>query len=101
MEKTTAKWTRPEENSTREAEIKALQKEDRFGFSPIVIEFLYNRGCRTGEDIEKYVENGPETERNPFDMTDVDKAVAHIKRAVELQKNIVVFGDYDVGATRL
>lgn len=96
VEKIVAKWARPEETKQRESEIKALGQEDRFGFSPAVIEFLYNRGCRSGEDIEKYVENGPGTERNPFDMADVGKAVAHIIRAVNEQKRIVVFGDYDV-----
>lgn len=92
----TAKWQAAGESLERQEGIAHLMKEDTYGFSRPVIEFLYNRGCRTGKDIEGYIENGPETERNPFDMKDMDKAITHILRAVAEQKHIVVFGDYDV-----
>lgn len=92
---TEKKWVLPEETKSRVAVVERLMKETKQGFSRATLEFLYNRGVREENDIFKYTNNGPETEHSPYAMKDVSLAVKHLMKAIEVNKKIIVYGDYD------
>jgi single-stranded-DNA-specific exonuclease len=57
---------------------------------------LAQRGCKTVEDAERFINPALSTLYDPFDMPDMDKAVTRIRRAISAGEKITVFGDYDV-----
>ncbi len=63
------------------------------GIAPLVARILAARGCAVAEMADflaaRAVEGGPP-------MTDLDKAVARLRRALAARERIVVYGDYDV-----
>jgi single-stranded-DNA-specific exonuclease len=63
----------------------------------IIHNILNNRGISESEKINTYL--NPSYKKgfhNPFLMKDMDKAVARLKKAIETQERVIVFGDYDV-----
>jgi single-stranded-DNA-specific exonuclease len=64
--------------------------------SALTLQLLYNRGLRTEEEIEKFL--NPDYEESlydPFLMKDMGKAVYRIKKALVNKEKIVIYGDYD------
>ncbi len=63
------------------------------GIAPLVARILAARGCAVSEMADflaaRAVEGGPP-------MTDLDRAVARLRRALAARERIVVYGDYDV-----
>lgn len=57
---------------------------------------LAQRGCKTVEDAELFINPALSTLRDPFEMPDMDKAAARVRRAISTGEKITVFGDYDV-----
>jgi single-stranded-DNA-specific exonuclease len=57
---------------------------------------LAQRGCKTAADAELFINPALSTLRDPFEMPDMDKAVARVRRALDAGEKITVFGDYDV-----
>ncbi len=57
---------------------------------------LAQRGCKTVEEAERFINPALSTLRDPFEMPDMDKAAARIRRALSGGEKITVFGDYDV-----
>ena len=66
----------------------------RRGISPLVSVFLAARGFAQHEDAAAFL--GPCEIFDPWLLTDMDKAVARIKSAVEKGQRIAIYGDYDV-----
>ena len=64
-------------------------------FSPFMRQILYNRGIRTMEEADAFL-NASQDLADPFLLTDMDKAVDRLLAAVRQQERIVVYGDYDV-----
>lgn len=64
------------------------------GLSPVLLRILVSRGHKTKEAVQSFL-----MERNsltdPFALTDMEKAVARIHRAMEEGERIAVYGDYD------
>lgn len=56
---------------------------------------LVNRGLDTVEDARYFLFGQKSNFHDPFLLKDMDKAVARINKAVEIQEPILVFGDYD------
>ncbi|MFO0780375.1 MAG: single-stranded-DNA-specific exonuclease RecJ [Candidatus Gracilibacteria bacterium] len=63
----------------------------------ITEKLLANRGIGDQGSIQTYLyPNYKKGFHNPFLMKDMDKAVDRIKKAVQRQEKIIIFGDYDV-----
>ncbi len=62
-----------------------------------VQKLLENRNLHDPKDVKSYLEtNYKKGLHNPFLMKDMEKAVARIKKAIEENERIMIFGDYDV-----
>lgn len=72
------------------------------GISKILAQLLINRGLKTPEDADKFLNVNLSHLLNPFDFVDMQKAVSRIKTAIRNRQRVMVFGDYDVdGITSL
>ncbi len=80
-----------------QADIKHLTKE--LEIHPILAELLVQRGIRTPEEANAYFEPSINNLHDPFLMKDMDVAVERLKRAVDTEEKILVYGDYDVDGT--
>ncbi len=72
----------------------------RFEISEVLSNLLSAREISLGE-IENFLEPKIKTSLpDPFELNDMDKAVAHVIAAIHARKKITIFADYDVdGAT--
>jgi single-stranded-DNA-specific exonuclease len=57
---------------------------------------LINRGIRSKEDAQQFLNVSLKDLRSPFSLKDMEKAVSRIYSAVANNDNILIFGDYDV-----
>ena len=65
------------------------------GWSPVTAAVLCSRGYDTPEKARAFL--SPDVPlSSPFDLLDMDKAAARVKKALERREHICVFGDYDV-----
>ena len=65
------------------------------GYGPLVSMVLSARGIRTPQEAKDYL--GCDSKLlDPYLMTDMAKAVARLRTALERREKIAVFGDYDV-----
>lgn len=65
-------------------------------YPPIVSQLLFNRGIKTQEQVDEFVNPDYEQDlHDPFLMTDMAKGVARLVRAIEKKEKILVHGDYD------
>ncbi len=65
-------------------------------FPPLIRSLLYYRDITDEQKAHAYI--NPDYERDlhdPFLMLDMEKAVERIKKAVQNNENIIVYGDYD------
>lgn len=78
----------------------ALAILQRFEISEVLSNLLSAREISLGE-IENFLEPKIKTSLpDPFELNDMEKAVAHVIAAIHAQKKITIFADYDVdGAT--
>lgn len=65
-------------------------------YSPLVCHLFYNRGLITQKQIDEFFNSDYEKDiHNPFLLKGMKKAVKLILKAVEKQKKIIIYGDYD------
>ncbi len=62
---------------------------------PLLAQVLYARGIDTKSKVDAFLKV-PKTLANPFQMTDMNEAVARLQQALEKDERIVIYGDYDV-----
>ncbi len=83
-------------------ESKASNKEksreiaEKYGVPGYTAHLLSTRGFLTEEQIEMMLGMNEPYFRDPFEIKDMDKAVARIEAALESFERIAIFGDYDV-----
>ncbi|MBZ9608454.1 single-stranded-DNA-specific exonuclease RecJ [Clostridium estertheticum] len=65
------------------------------GVSEVIAKILINRGFNNEIDIKKFMRASIEDLYDPFLMKDMAKATDLIRLAIENNKKIVVYGDYD------
>lgn len=65
----------------------------------VVATLLLQRDIETFEEAKTFFRPSFEHIHDPFQMKDMDKAVARIEKAMTQHENILVFGDYDVDGT--
>lgn len=73
----------------------AADRLSNAGFSPITSAVLASRGYDTPEKARNFLRCDPELS-DPFELLDMDKACARVKRALDSHEHVCVFGDYDV-----
>lgn len=98
MQMSKTKWVRP--NRTNEDVqglefLREINVSGNYGLSDSVVEFLFNRGVKTREDLEDILETGSDRELDPYDLKDMDKAVEALQRIIKEDKKVIIYGDYD------
>lgn len=73
--------------------IKKLSKVTKI--NEAIVKVLINRGIKTSYDINRFINASLEDLYDPFLMKDMDKGVELIKKAIEENKKIAIYGDYD------
>ncbi|MDD5281122.1 MAG: single-stranded-DNA-specific exonuclease RecJ [Candidatus Omnitrophica bacterium] len=71
-----------------------LSKE--LGISKILAQVLVNRKVKSTAEAEKFLKAGMNDLFSPQLFSDMPKAVALVKKAMENKEKVMVFGDYDV-----
>ena len=71
-----------------------LSKE--LGISKTLAQILVNRKVNSPAEAEKFLKAGIKDLFSPYLFSDMPKAVALVKKAVENKEKVMVFGDYDV-----
>jgi len=66
------------------------------GLEKIIIKILFNRQIDTVESIDKFLRPSLSDLKDPFILTNMDKAVERILDALRENEKIMVYGDYDV-----
>ena len=75
-----------------------LQKNlsDNLGISPLFSQLLINRNVKTPEEAQDFLFGGLTACSDPYLMKDMEKGARRIKKAIEGQEKILIYGDYDV-----
>ena len=69
------------------------------GIDPVLARLLTQRGITTFQQAREFFRPSITNLHDPFLMTDMDKAVERIRKAIENQEKILIYGDYDVDGT--
>ena len=64
-------------------------------YHPVLRQILYNRGIRTADAAQQYVQALPPPGTAPENLANMDAAVERISFAIQQQEPIAVYGDYD------
>ena len=65
-------------------------------YNPLTQQLLYNRGIQTAKDAHLFIDPSYDKHlHDPFLLTDMEKAVERILRAIREKEHIVVYTDYD------
>jgi single-stranded-DNA-specific exonuclease len=70
--------------------------ESLSAFPPIIRQLLFNRGIARDADARAYINAAPNFDPDPFQMLNMEKAVARIRQALRNGEPIAIYGDYDV-----
>ncbi|MEN8118622.1 MAG: single-stranded-DNA-specific exonuclease RecJ [Bacteroidota bacterium] len=65
----------------------------------VIARLLVQRGIKTFNEAKAFFRPRLSDLHDPFLMKDMDKAVVRLKRAIENQEKVIVYGDYDVDGT--
>ena len=65
-------------------------------FPPLLRQVLFNRGFADDPTARAYLRGEPNSNTDPFQMTDMQAAVERIRFAVQHNEPIAIYGDYDV-----
>lgn len=83
--------------SVERTEINAeYEKMKKSGMDSDILELLFSRGIDNEEKIEKFLNPSLKDIRNPSGFADMEKTSLEIEKAIKEQKNIWIYGDYDV-----
>lgn len=78
-------------------QVKALS--EALNINSFLTTVLLQRGVDTFEKAKDFFRPSLNQLHDPFLLTDMDKAVARIAKAIEKKEKILVYGDYDVDGT--
>ncbi|MCF0164560.1 MAG: single-stranded-DNA-specific exonuclease RecJ [Bacteroidales bacterium] len=75
------------------------QLAQEVGIDQVLANLLVQRGITSYAQAREFFRPDLSMLHDPFLMTDMDKAVERIKKAVDSKENILIYGDYDVDGT--
>ena len=64
--------------------------------SELTAKLLLNRGYDTKEKIDMFLEKSKDLFHDPFLMSDMEKGIDRVKKAVTEGEKVMIYGDYDV-----
>ena len=62
----------------------------------LVVDLLAKRGFESEEEVDKFLNTSEKDFYDPFLLRGMDKLVKRIKKAIEKNEKVLIFGDYDV-----
>ena len=68
---------------------------EALGVHPVQAQLLYNRGLRSADEIEPFLNAGIELGHDPFLLPDMGKAISRLQVALDTNETIGVLGDFD------
>ena len=77
-----------------EEEVEKIQNE--FGLSRLLATIISNKGLKSKQEIETFLNPTRKDFHNPYLMPDMEVAVNRIVKAIENQEKVIIYGDYDV-----
>lgn len=69
---------------------------EELGIDKNIADIMINRGIESIDDIRMYADPSFDFLRDPFLLKGMDKAVSRIRKAIEKNEKICIYGDYDV-----
>jgi len=75
---------------------KRLFLSREWGFPPLMVQLLYNRGIVESEEVKRFLYPSLKHLQDPFLMKGMDMAVQRITEAISRKERILIYGDYDV-----
>lgn len=89
------KWVAPPAELPQEAVVLS----GKLNISPLLCKLLIDRGVDTFEEAKTYFRPSLSMLHDPFLMQDMRQAVDRLRKALEEEERICVYGDYDVDGT--
>ena len=68
----------------------------KYNLSPLVSRLLIKRGFDSLQAVDKFLNVSEQDFYDPFLLKDMDKLVKRVKKAIENNEKVLIFGDYDV-----
>ncbi|MBI3319114.1 MAG: DHH family phosphoesterase, partial [Candidatus Omnitrophica bacterium] len=68
----------------------------RCGCDPLIGQLLLNRGLSDPAEVRAFLTPTLDRLEDPFRLSEMDRAVLRIRRAITAQESMVIFGDSDV-----
>ena len=72
---------------------------NELNIEPILANLLTQRGIETFDQAKAFFRPELEDLHDPFLMKDMELAVERIKKAIDSEEKILIYGDYDVDGT--
>lgn len=94
--KKTKIWSVLYQNDCGEKDATVNELTTELDISELTAKLLINRGYETAEAAKGFLENETSVLHDPFKLADVRAAIERIKKAIEANERIVIYGDYDV-----
>ncbi|AMD94911.1 single-stranded-DNA-specific exonuclease RecJ [Leptotrichia sp. oral taxon 847] len=87
-----------ERKNSKKIKIKRANQNEakKFSIDQDILQILYSRGIDSEEKIKKFLNPNLKDIEDPLGLCDMEKAVIEIEKAILKQKNIWIYGDYDV-----
>lgn len=79
--------------------IKVAELATSLGIDAVLANLLVQRGVTSYDEAKAFFRPSLDDLHDPFLLTDMDKAVERLHRAMENNEKILVYGDYDVDGT--
>lgn len=93
LKKKSKKWI------VRASDLRAPQLAEQLGVSPIVADLLIARGYHDPIEARSFLEPARAQLHDPLLMLGMADAVARLRRAIDQQEPVLIYGDYDVDGT--
>ena len=80
-----------------EKDVESIEKVQRdFKVSSLLATIIVNKGLKTKEEIEIFLNPTRNDFHDPYLMPDMEIAVNRILKAIENKEKVIIYGDYDV-----